>query len=301
MEYLIALIPAVAWGSIGIIAKKMGGNTEQQTIGSMTGFMFLAIITYIIKRPVITSGVFLVGFISGVLLAIANFGQFDSMTSLGVSTAVPLVASGQLSVNMIVAASIFREWTEKNQWMLGIFSLALIIIGAKFTSYEEKERSGEKEGKKFNKTGVIGLFMAIFAGAFYSIVPKGYQYFMGVDGGNNYVQSLILPQAIGGLLGAYVIYLLRKKKSPFREYKTKATIKNMNTGFAWAIGNMALLRASTGSLGLATAFTFSQLNLLVGGIGGIVILKEEKSKKEKIHFGIGLALVLFGAILTSRI
>ena len=33
MEILIALIPAFAWGSIGLVSGKLGGTAQQQTLG----------------------------------------------------------------------------------------------------------------------------------------------------------------------------------------------------------------------------------------------------------------------------
>ena len=38
MEILIALIPMVAWGSIGLVSGKIGGDANQQTLRSHLGF-----------------------------------------------------------------------------------------------------------------------------------------------------------------------------------------------------------------------------------------------------------------------
>lgn len=298
MEYLLALIPAFAWGSIGIIIAKMGGTTEQQTIGSMTGFAIFSIVVYAIVSPVITTGMLIVGIISGLLLAVANFGQFDAMTELSVSRAVPLVAAGQLTVNTLSGAALFKEWQAPTQWIIGLIALVVIILGAKLTSFQEKSAN---EQSAYTKKGLVGVAFAVIGGGFYSVVPKAYQYFWHIEGGADFTYGLMIPQAIGGLLGSYLIYYLREKKSPFKEYRTVYPWKNTLTGLAWAIGNLFMLRASTGPIGLATAFTFSQLNLVIGGIGGIVILKESKTKKEMKYFLFGLLFVLAGAITTSRL
>lgn len=115
MEYIIALIPALAWGLIGIIAKKAGGKAEQQTIGSLVGFLFFAVIMHLLIRPDINRQIIFAGFISGSCLAMANFGQFDAMEELGVSRTVPLVAAGQLVLNSLVAAILFKEWTSLSE------------------------------------------------------------------------------------------------------------------------------------------------------------------------------------------
>ena len=230
MEYLLALIPALAWGSIGIITAKMGGTSEQKTLGSMTGFMLFSIVVYIAVRPAISGGLFIVGMMSGLLLAIANFGQFDAMTEMGVSRAVPLVASGQLILNTLAGATAFGEWRRMNQWIFGVAALILIIIGARFTSYQE----GEQESV-FTKKGVTGLIFAILGGAFYSIVPKGYQYLFNIQGGMEFTFGLMIPQAVGGILGAFLIYMIREKTLPFKEYKTKYPWRNILTGLAWEL------------------------------------------------------------------
>ncbi len=295
MEYLLALIPALAWGSIGIITAKMGGSTEQQTLGSMTGFMIFALVIYFITKPAIDVGSFIVGIISGLLLAAANFGQFDAMTELGVSRAVPLVASGQLTLNTLVGALIFGEWNSLNKWIVGSIALVVIIYGAKLTSFSEDEDGA------YSRKGLRGVLIAILGGAFYAIVPKAYQYFMHIDAGTSFTYGIMIPQAIGGLMGAFLIYYVREKKNPMLEYKSAYPWKNTTVGFAWAIGNIFMLRASMGPIGLATAFTLSQLNLVVGGVGGILILKEKKTKAEMKYFILGLGLVIVGAVTTGML
>ena len=41
MAILIALIPALAWGSIGLVSGKLGGNAYQQTLGMTIGALVL--------------------------------------------------------------------------------------------------------------------------------------------------------------------------------------------------------------------------------------------------------------------
>ena len=38
---LLALVPMFAWGSIGFVAKKFGGDAKQQTLGMTLGAFFL--------------------------------------------------------------------------------------------------------------------------------------------------------------------------------------------------------------------------------------------------------------------
>lgn len=300
MDYIIALIPALAWGLIGIIAAKMGGDSSKKTLGSMVGFILFATVIYITRRPTITIQIAIVGAISGSMLAMANFGQFDGMDEIGVSRTVPLVAAGQLTMNTLVAAILFKEWINLKQWVIGLIALAIIILGSKMTSFQEDTKNNSNTSL-YTKKGLTGIAICIVAGSLYSIVPKAYQYFYTGIIPADYIYGLMLPQAIGGFLSANIIYMIREKKNPISEYKSKYLWKNSLTGLSWSIGNLFLLISSTGRLGLATAFTLSQLNLVVGGIAGTVILKEDKTKIEMKYFLLGILLVIIGAVMTSSV
>ncbi len=300
MEYIIALIPALAWGLIGIIAKKAGGKPEQQTIGSLVGFLFFAVIMHLLTRPDINRQIIIVGFISGSCLAMANFGQFDAMEELGVSRTVPLVAAGQLVLNSLVAAILFKEWTSLSEWFFGVIALIIIIIGAKLTSFQDSNIDYENE-KVYTHKGLKGVLICVVAGSLYSIVPKAYQYYFIENIKNDYVYALMLPQAIGGIVLGSIIYRLKIKKSVLQELTSKYMWRNTLTGLSWSVGNLFLLISSTSSIGLAVAFTLSQLNIIVGGLLGSLILKEEKTKKEMRFFLLGIILVLTGAIISTKI
>lgn len=43
----IALVPMLAWGSIGLVSGKLGGDAHQQTLGMTFGAFIFAIVTTI--------------------------------------------------------------------------------------------------------------------------------------------------------------------------------------------------------------------------------------------------------------
>lgn len=110
-----------------------------------------------------------------------------------------------------------------------------------------------------------------------------------------------MPQAIGGIISALLIYLILEKKNPLAEFKDPVLWKNTSVGMLWAVGNLTLLVVSTGKLGLATAYTLSQLNLVVASVEGITILKERKTPKEVRFMLVGIVAVIIGAVITSLI
>ena len=95
---LFALVPLFAWGSIGLVANKLGGDANQQTLGMTLGAFVFALIVSLFRMPTLTWQIFLIGFIGGLFWAIGQFGQFNSMKYMGVSVASPLSAGSQLVV-----------------------------------------------------------------------------------------------------------------------------------------------------------------------------------------------------------
>jgi glucose uptake protein len=101
--------------------------------------------------------------------------------------------------------------------------------------------------------------------------------------------SVILPQAVGMLIGAF---LLTFRHKPFNKY----TIRNIVTGILWGIGNLGLL-LSIPKIGVATSFSLSQTGIIISTLGGVFLLHEKKSKRQMVFVIIGCILVIAGGIL----
>ncbi|EOH60876.1 hypothetical protein I587_00420 [Enterococcus mundtii ATCC 882] len=56
MELLIALVPMVAWGSIGLVSGKIGGDANQQTLGMTIGAFLFSLVAFFSVNPTITHG-----------------------------------------------------------------------------------------------------------------------------------------------------------------------------------------------------------------------------------------------------
>ena len=63
MEILIALVPMLAWGSIGLVSGKIGGDANQQTLGMTIGAFLFSLVVFFVVSPVITPWIFLIGFL----------------------------------------------------------------------------------------------------------------------------------------------------------------------------------------------------------------------------------------------
>ncbi|WP_369404682.1 GRP family sugar transporter [Secundilactobacillus odoratitofui] len=68
MVVLMALIPAICWGSIGLISGKLGGTSYQQTLGMTVGALLFGIFSVVYFHPQLTSLVWMVGIASGLFL-----------------------------------------------------------------------------------------------------------------------------------------------------------------------------------------------------------------------------------------
>ena len=75
MAILIALIPALAWGSIGLVSGKLGGNAYQQTFGMTIGALVFGIGTFLVIQPKIDLFIMVIGVISGLFWSIGQGQQ----------------------------------------------------------------------------------------------------------------------------------------------------------------------------------------------------------------------------------
>ncbi|MBO0461210.1 MULTISPECIES: GRP family sugar transporter [Enterococcus] len=281
MELLIALVPMVAWGSIGLVSGKIGGDANQQTLGMTIGAFLFSLVAFFIVSPTITPWIALIGFLSGLAWSVGQNGQFHGMKFMGVSVGLPLSTGFQLILNTIAGAVFFHEWTQTKDYVYGILALILLVSGAYLTARQDDEGKVDTENTMLD-------FGKGFRALIYSTLGYGV-YTIIVNWANLDAMSIILPQSIGMILGASFF--------AFRKVKVDQYVwKNMASGLLWGIGNVCML-LTVKSLGLAVGFSLSQMGIIISTLGGIFILGEKKTKKELIFVIVGCLLVIFGGIL----
>ncbi|AXQ79664.1 sugar transporter [Streptococcus chenjunshii] len=281
---LYALVPMVAWGSIGFISNKIGGTPNQQTFGMTIGALFFALGVWLIVKPQLSLILWVFGIIGGILWAIGQSGQFHAMQYMGVSVANPLSSGAQLVVGSLIGALIFNEWTQPIQFVLGIVALILLLIGFYFSSRRDSDNPLLKQSQHrlsdFYK-GFRALFYSTIGYLSYTILFNNIMSFSAL--------SVILPMAVGMLLGSLILM-------KFQVALTESVFKNSFVGILWGIGNIFMLFAAA-KAGLAIAFSFSQLGIIISIAGGILFLGEVKTKKELGWLFIGLLCFIIGAVL----
>lgn len=307
---LIALIPALCWGMVGIISTKMGGNAGQQTLGISVGALLLGIgvtLFYVIPQNIHVDGhIWIVGLLSGLFWSVGMFGQLNSFTDLGVSIGLPLSTAGQIVTNALLGASLLGEWQTRSVWLFGSISIILVALGAVLISASphNNNKSNSKQNPKSFKHGLIFLVISTVGYMLYFIFPNllvkvGFisSQIRDANNGINYMTAIVTPQAIGQVIGAVLILLVLKKHHTIFKIETA---KNVLTGIDWATGNLLMfISAANVLVGQAMATTLSQMGVVVGTFGGIYLLHEKKTHDQMVKILIGTLLMIGGGVLMS--
>ncbi|KQS16060.1 glucose transporter GlcU [Exiguobacterium sp. Leaf187] len=277
IDILIAIVPALMWGSLPLVVSKIGGSTAQQIIGTTLGALLFAIVTFFFVSPEMSTTAWVAGFFSGAFWALGQKNQFAAFRQMGVSKTMPISTGMQLVGTSLFGVLAFGEWSTTTALILGISALVLIIAGAAFTSYkEDKSKQDENIGK-----GLTLLLISTVGYVGYVVIARWFD----ING-----WEAVLPQAVGMVVSAILLSLREG------DLFTKKTAGNTIGGLMWAVGNVALLFA-TAKVGVATSFSLSQTGVVISTIGGVLLLKETKTKKEMTFVIIGCILVVAGGIM----
>ncbi|KAF1295584.1 glucose transporter GlcU [Enterococcus sp. JM4C] len=281
MDILIALVPMVAWGSIGLVSGKIGGDANQQTLGMTMGAFLFSVVTVFVLQPAVSGWILLIGFLSGLFWSVGQNGQFHGMKHLGVSVGLPLSTGMQLILNTVAGAVFFHEWTKSKDYFLGITALIFLVMGAYLTVRQDDDGQPKTNQKMLNfSKGFRALIFSTIGYGSYTILITWAQ----ID-----PAAVILPQSVGMLVGASLF--------AFRKVSINRFVwKNMLSGLLWGAGNVCML-LTLQKVGLAVSFSLSQMGIIISTLGGIFILGETKTKKEMTYVILGCLLVILGGIL----
>ncbi|UOX98997.1 GRP family sugar transporter (plasmid) [Bacillus cereus] len=279
MDILLAILPALFWGSIVLFNVKLGGGPYSQILGTTLGALVFSIGVYIFIKPVLTPVMIIVGIISGLFWALGQANQLKSIDLIGVSKTMPISTGMQLVSTTLFGVIVFHEWPTTTSVVLGVLALLCIIIGIVLTSLQSKEEKNDEQKGNFKK-GIVMLLISTLGYLVYVVIIR----LFGIDG-----WSALLPQAIGMVLGGI---LLTFKHQPFNKY----AIRNIIPGLIWAAGNMFLF-ISQPRVGVATSFSLSQMGIVISTLGGIFILGEKKTKRQLIAIVIGIIFIIAAGIM----
>ena len=284
----IALVPMLAWGSIGLVSGKMGGDAHQQTLGMTFGALIFAIVTTIFSFQHFLQynsfKLWAVGIVSGLCWCLGQNNQFKAMKAIGVSKAVPISTGAQLVTTTIAGAIFFHEWTTTRQLGFGFLALLFLVSGVVFTSLRDKSKADDDGIKEDRTEGAKTLIVSTIGFLLYTVVVTLFS----VN-----TKAMILPQAVGMVLGGFIFSY---RKNSFE----KPMYKNMLTGLFWGAGNFCMFQATV-LVGLAISFSLAQSGIVISTFGSIFLLGEKKTRKEMVYVTIGSILVSIGSIILGML
>ncbi|EHJ53297.1 GRP family sugar transporter [Streptococcus macacae] len=286
MSVLIALLPALAWGMIPLTVSRVKGRPTNQILGTGFGAALIGLVGFLITGARTNALTFLLAMLSGAFWTIGQTGQFASYKRIGVSNTMPISTGFQLIGNSLIGVIIFGEWSGAANLLLGSLALLLIIIGIVLTAITG---SNDNTGELSIRSQDILFLLATTIGYWvYSAFPKT------VTGS---AESLFFPQMLGILLGASLYALLTKNALAFRQ---KASWQAVLAGFVFSIGALSYIY-SVNANGVAAAFVYSQLSVVISTLSGMYILGEKKQGRALFLTFAGLLLIVAGSILTGLI
>lgn len=289
MTILVALIPALAWGSIGLISGKLGGTPTQQTLGMTAGAVLFGLLTWFIYQPQMTGKVWLSGLLSGLFWAVGQGQQFTSMKAIGISKTVPISTGLQLAGNALAGVLLFHEWKSQHMIIVGSIAVVVLIGGAAMTSLRDRANiSDAASGHDDVSTGIRAIALSTVGYVLYTII---------VNYANVNAEAVVLPQSIGMLTGAIIFAFISHSGS---DLLNKASYKNVITGLVWGTGNLFMF-LSIPAVGLAISYSLAQSGIVISTFGSIFLLGEKKTSKEMVYVVIGSVLVIVGSALLGSL
>ncbi|MFQ3854364.1 RhaT/GlcU family sugar-proton symporter [Staphylococcus sp. 2S1] len=283
MDILIALLPALFWGSVVLINVLVGGGPYNQIRGTTFGALIIGIILLLTGNAEFGDPtIIIVGLISGAFWALGQGYQLKSISLIGVSKTMPISTGLQLVGTTLFSAVFLGEWSTGTQVTLGLLAMVLLVIGIAMTSIKGKNEASENT-KNFGKAMPI-LLISTVGYVVYVVVAQ----IFGVDGMN-----ALFFQSIGMAIGGLIL-------SAKHETSIKSTAWNLIPGVIWGIGNLFMFYSQP-KVGVATSFSLSQLLVIVSTLGGIFLLGERKDKRQMTGIWAGIVLIVIVAFVLGNI
>lgn len=281
MILLLAVMPIIGWGIMPIVAKKIDGSPQESMLGTtimvsivMGSYSWWNSFSYDLPFSMIC-------LCSGILWGIGQWLQFEAIDRIDVSKAMPLSNGSQLIFTSVISWVILGEWFSNWRGVSELVCLLVMLFGIYLVT---KTQNGTEGKVSLSAVGLICLSSLALTG--YVSITKLFE----LSG-----SEIFFPQSIGMLLTAISLNL--KSDRPIKVVHVR---KNLWTGFWWLIANSSLFYISE-KIGLGLSFSVSQLCVIVAVLGGIVILKDQKTQWEKRNLFVGVPLMVISILFLGII
>ncbi|WP_017638524.1 GRP family sugar transporter [Staphylococcus sp. E463] len=283
LDILIALLPALFWGSVVIINVFVGGGPYNQIRGTTLGALIVGIILLLTGNAAFDDlTVIIVGLFSGALWAFGQGNQLKSVNLIGVSKTMPISTGMQLVGTTLFSVIFLGEWSTMIQVVFGLISMILLVSGIALTSLKAKNE-GKSNDPEFKKA--MGILLISTVG-YVGYVVLG-------DIFNVSGTKALFFQSVGMAIGGFIL-------SMNHTTSIKSTALNLIPGIVWAIGNLFMFYSQP-KVGVATSFSLSQLLVIVSTLGGIFILGEKKDRRQMMGIWSGIILIIIAAIILGNL
>ena len=269
VDFLIALLPALFWGSVVIINVFVGGGPYNQIRGTTLGTLFIGFSLLATGHAAFDNlTVIIVGLVSGALWAFGQGNQLKSVHLIGVSKTMPISTGMQLVGTTLFSAIFLGEWSTIVQVVMGLIAMILLVVGISLTSQKAM--------------GILLLSTIGYVG--YVVLGD----IFGVSG-----TDALFFQSIGMAIGGLIL-------SMNHNTSIKSTALNLIPGVIWGIGNLFMFYSQP-KVGVATSFSLSQLLVIVSTLGGIFILGEKKDRRQMIGIWSGIIVIVIASIILGNL
>lgn len=280
VDFLIALLPALFWGSVVIINVFVGGGPYNQIRGTTLGTLFIGFSLLATGHAAFDNlTVIIVGLVSGALWAFGQGNQLKSVHLIGVSKTMPISTGMQLVGTTLFSAIFLGEWSSIVQVVMGLIAMILLVVGISLTSLKAKSE-GKSDNPEFKKA--MGILLLSTIG--YVVLGD----IFGVSG-----TDALFFQSIGMAIGGLIL-------SMNHNTSIKSTALNLIPGVIWGIGNLFMFYSQP-KVGVATSFSLSQLLVIVSTLGGIFILGEKKDRRQMIGIWSGIIVIVIASIILGNL
>ncbi|OGE27962.1 hypothetical protein A2867_02715 [Candidatus Daviesbacteria bacterium RIFCSPHIGHO2_01_FULL_40_11] len=268
---LAAAAAALCWGSYMVPFKKSGSLnlTQFQAVMAVGIGLSGLLLSLILGYPLSLNAY---GLFSGVLWATANTIALVAISSLGLSRAVPIIASFVVILSFLWGALIFNELPSG--LLMGFLGIGLIISGVVLIS-----AIGITGGQNIK----MGLLATISAGLIW-----GSQW-VPLKMSNVNALDLFFPVCLGIFFSGLIIFVVKRA-----EFKREAITESLLSGLIWNAGNLLSL-VSLSLIGLSKMGPISQMAVLVAVLWGLFYFKEVTNIKARLQVLIG-AIILLGGV-----
>ena len=285
----LGLVPALGWGLQSIVMQKVGGTFANKQMGLVLAALLFGVVSLALHPVALTPQVAAAGILSGAPWAIAQTLAIKSYDYLGVSRAMPVITALQLTFVSIAGAVLFGEWASVRAVALGVVAIALVAGGAALTAWQERP-----EGAKDAHRGIALLLLATVGYVAYAVAPR----YFDVDG-----LAILFPQSavmfVTSLVAALAVNATLRRRGGLRPGEGALGAKswqNMSAVLCFAVANVTVIFSNQLN-GVAMGWTLSMMNVIVASLGGIFLLHEEKTPRERRLLFAGVALVAAGCVV----